>query len=512
MPRERLSMRKVREVLRLKWEAELSNRAIARSCDISHSTVREYLHRAQQAGLTWPLPEDLDEDQLYELLFPRPAARSERSIPEPDWEYVCTELKRPDVTRRLLWLEYREAHPDGYSYTRFCELYRRWARKLDPPMRLTHKAGEKLFVDYAGRTVPVVDPETGEIRQAHIFVATLAASSYTYAEAQWAEDLPNWIGGHVRALAFFGGAPEIITPDNPKVGVKHPSRYEPDLNPTYQDMAQHYGTVVIPARVRKPKDKAKVESGVKVIGNWVLARLRNRTFFSLAELNRAIHELLVQLNGRIMQHLGKSRRELFDELDRPALKSLPAEAYEFAVWKKARVHIDYHVEFDKHYYSVPFELIGEEVFVRVTERTVEIFHKRRRVASHPRSRAKGRHTTITEHMPPNHRHYAEWSPERFLRWAEQIGPQTGAVIEQALVSRRHPQQAYRTCLGILGLAKRYSRERLEAACGRALASGIHNYRGIKNILDARLDQLALEEAAPAELDAHANIRGSSYYH
>lgn len=512
MPRERLSMRKVHEVLRLKWEAKLSNRAIARSCGISHSTVREYLHRAQQAGIRWPLPEGLDEDQLYGMLFPRPAARSERSIPEPDWKHIHAELKRKGVTRRLLWLEYREDHPDGYGYSRFCDLYRLWARKLDPPMRLSHKGGEKLFIDYAGRTVPVIDPKTGEIRQAHIFVATLAASSYTYAEAQWAEDLPNWIGGHVRALAFFGGVPEIITPDNPKVGVKHPSRYEPDLNPTYQDLAEHYGVVIIPARVRKPRDKAKVESGVKVVGNWILARLRNRTFFSLADLNRVIQELLVQLNRRVMQHLGQSRHELFEELDRPALKPLPTEAYEFAVWKKATVHIDYHVEFDKHYYSVPHELIGEEVFIRAAERTVEIFHKRKRVASHLRSRARGRHTTITEHMPPNHRHYAEWSPERFLRWADRIGPHTRAVIEQALASRRHPQQAYRTCLGILNLARGHDKERLEAACTRAHSAGICSYKGVKNILDSRLDQLGLEEAAPTVPGDHANIRGSSYYH
>jgi len=405
----------------------------------------------------------------------------------------------------------REAHPDGYGYSYFCEIYRLWAKKLDPPMRLSHKAGEKVFVDYAGQTVRIVNPETGEIREAHIFVATMGASSYTYAEAQWAEDHPNWIGGHVRALAFFGGVPEIIIPDNPKVGVKHPSRYEPDINPTYLDMAEHYNTVVLPARVRRPKDKAKAEVGVQVVERWILARLRNRRFFSLAELNQSIRELLQEINGRTMEHLGKSRREFFEELDRPALKPLPAEPYQFAIWKKAKVNIDYHVEFKKHYYSVPHRLIGEKVFIRATERTVEIFHKRRRVASHPRSRARGRHTTQAEHMPANHRHYAEWSPDRFLRWAEEIGPQTQELIQAALASRRHPQQAYRTCLGILGLAKRFTKERLEAASGRAMASGIHSYRGIKNILDTGLDQVPLEEPASMCLDPHANIRGPSYY-
>ena len=511
MPQERLSMRKIQEVLRLKWHSGLSNRAIARSCSISPTTVSEYIRRAQEAGLRWPLPESMDEDQLYQMLFPKPNQTSEQIIPQPDWGYIKRELRRKDVTRRLLWLEYREAHPDGYGYSRFCELYRLWAKKLDPPMRQDHKAGEKVFVDYAGQTMPVVDPETGEIRQAHIFIAVLGASSYSYAEAHWAEDLPNWIAGHVAAFSYFGGVPELVIPDNLKAGVKHPSRYEPDINPTYQDMAQHYGTVVLPARIHRPKDKAKVEVGVQVVERWIMARLRNRRFFSLAELNQAIREQLEKLNGRTMKHLGNSRRELFEELDRPALKPLPIEPYEFAIWKKAKVHIDYHVEFEKHYYSVPHELISEKVWIRATRYIVEIFYKHRRVASHPRSRARGRHTTRIEHMPANHRHYAEWSPERFLRWAEQIGPQTRDSIEAALNSRRHPQQAYRTCLGILNLAKRYTKERLEATSERALAFGIHSYKGIKNILDEGLDRVPLEEPASKRLDPHANIRGSSYY-
>jgi transposase len=417
MTQERLSVRKIREVLRLKFEGGLSHRAIARSCAICHSTVREYLRRARTAGLAWPLPETLDEDQLYQLLFPKPTLSSDRVLQQPDWGSIHRELRRKGVTLRLLWLEYRETHPDGYGYSRFCELYRLWAKKLDPPMRLTHKAGERLFVDYAGQTVPVIDPETGEIRQAHIFVATLGASNYTYAEAQWAEDLPNWIGGHVRAFAFLGGVPEIVVPDNPKTGVKHPSRYEPDLNPTYQDMAEHYGTVIIPARVRtesastfgKPRDKAKVEVGVQVVERWILACLRHRTSHGLAELNRAIRELLDELNDRVtlaphcvrrsagVRHLGASRRQLFEALDRPALRSLPAEPYQLAIWKKAKVNIDYHIEFAKHYYSGPYRLIQQEVFLRATENTVEIFHKARRVASHPRSRLPGRHSTQAEH-------------------------------------------------------------------------------------------------------------------
>jgi len=511
MTQERLTMRKIREVLRLKWECGLKNRAIARSCSISHSTVSEYLQRAKAAGLSWPLPADLDEDALFLLLFPTASHPSSKIIPCPDWSLIHTELRRKSVTLRLLWVEYREAHADGYEYSQFCELYRRWAKRLKPSMRLSHKGGEKLFVDYAGQTVPVVDPHTGEVRQAQIFVAVLGASSYTYAEAHWSQDLVNWTGAHVRAFAFIGGVPEIVVPDNLKAGVKHPCRYEPDLNPTYQDLAQHYGTAVIPARPRKAKDKAKAEVGVQVVERWILARLRNRTFFSLADLNQAIRELLDELNTRLMKHLGRSRRELFEALDRPALKPLPEQPYEFAIWKKARVNIDYHVEFERHYYSVPHTLIHEEVYVRATEGTIEIFFNNQRIASHRRSNALGRHTTLSEHMPPAHQKYQEWSPDRFTRWAQTIGPHTTQLVQALLTSRKHPQQAYRSCLGLLRLASRYGEERLEAACCRALPAGIHSYKGVKNILDAKLDQVEPEEPAPVVPPSHENIRGQTYY-
>jgi transposase len=511
MSQERLTMRKIREVLRLKRECGLTNRAIARSCSISHSTVGEYLQRAEAAGLSWPLPVDLDEDALFQFLFPTPSHPSSKIIPCPDWPLIHTELRKKSVTLRLLWVEYREAHPDGYGYSQFCELYRRWAKRLKPSMRLSHKGGEKLFVDYAGQTVPVVDPHTGEIRQAQIFVAVLGASSYTYAEAHWRQDLANWTGAHVRAFAFIGGVPEIVVPDNLKAGVKHPCRYEPDLNPTYQNLAQHYGTAIIPARPRKPKDKAKVEVGVQVVERWILARLRNRTFFSLADLNQAIRELLDELNTRLMRHLGRSRRELFEMLDRPALKPLPEQPYEFAIWKKARVNIDYHVEFEKHYYSVPHRLIHKEVYVRAAESTIEIFFKGKRVASHRRSNTLGRHTTATEHMPSSHQKYQEWSPDRFTRWAETIGPHTTQLVQTLLASRKHPQQAYRSCMGILRLASRYGEDRLEAACRRALPAGIHSYKGVKNILDAKLDQVEPEEPTPVVPTDHENIRGQTYY-
>jgi transposase len=505
-------MRKIREVLRLKWESRLPHRAIAQSCGISPSTVSDYVQRAQAVGLTWPLPDELDEATLYRRLFPQPTVSKGRVIPPPDWATVHTELRRPGVTLRLLWVEYRDVHPDGYGYTQFCEHYRAWVQRLQPTMRQTHLAGEKLFVDYAGQTLPVVHPATGEICQAQLFVAVLGASNYTYVEAQWQQDLPSWISGHVRALAFFGGVPEVIVPDNLKAGVHSPCRYEPDLNPTYQEFAQHYGVAVIPTRVRKPRDKAKVEVGVQVVERWIAARLRDRTFFGLADVNAAIRALLDELNMRPMRHLGQSRCDLFEALDRPALRPLPVQAYEFAVWKKARVNLDYHVEFDKHFYSVPYTFLHKEVDLRATETTVEIFYQRQRQASHLRSAAPGRFTTLAEHMPPAHQHYAEWSPERFLGWAEQLGPHTAQLIAAVLEQRLHPQQAYRTCLGILGLAKRYTPARLEAACQRALPAGIRSYKGLRNLLDAQLDGLPLPEPPVASLTDHANVRGPAYYH
>jgi len=512
MSQERLSMRKLQEVLRLKGESGLSHRAIARSCGISPATVSEYVQRASAAGLSWPLPADLSEDQLWSRLFPPTEPTQGRIIPAPDWALVHTDLRRKGVTLRLLWVEYREAHPDGYGYTQFCEHYRQWAGHLQPTLRLSHVAGERLFVDYAGQTVPLVSPDTGEVQAAQIFVAVLGASSYTYVEAHLHQDLPGWIGAHVRALAFLGGVPEMFVPDNLKAGVKSPCRYEPDLNPTYHDLARHYGVAVLPARVRKPKDKAKVEVGVQVVERWILARLRDMTFFDLADLNRALRVLNDELNDRPMRHLGQSRRQLFETLDRPALKPLPAQPYELATWKKARVHIDYHVEFEKHFYSVPYTLIHQEVDVRATEHTIEIFYRQQRQAVHPRSTVRGCFTTQHEHMPPAHRAVSEWSPERFQSWAEQIGPHTAQLIGTVLGSRVHPQQAYRTCLGLLNLAKRYTAARLEAACRYALPAEIHSYKGLHHILEAQLDRLPPAEPMPdIPPTDHANLRGPAYY-
>jgi len=512
MPRERLSMRKIKEVLRLRWEAGRSHREIAASCRLGATTVGDYLLRAQAAGLSWPLPEGMDDEELDRRLFPpTPGAAHER--PLPDWPAIHQELRRKGVTLGLLWQEYRAVHPDGYQYSQFCDLYRRWARAVDPVLRQHYVAGERLFVDYAGQTVPVVDRRTGEEREAQIFVAVSGASNYTYAEATWTQGLADWITSHRRCFEFMGGVHALIVPDNVKSGVTSPCFYDPDLNRTYQDLAEHYGTAVLPARVRRPRDKAKVETGVQCVERWILARLRNRRFFSLAELNRAIWELLAEYNRRPFQKLPGCRQSLFEELERPVLRPLPERPYEYAQWRKARVNIDYHVEVERHYYSVPYQLVRQEVEVRLTQTTVEILHRGKRVASHLRSFAQGRHTTIPEHMPRNHREYLDWSPSRLIRWAQQMGPATAAVVEQILSARAHPAQGYRACLGILRLGKRCGEGRLEAACRRALAVEALSYRSIDSILKHGLDAQPLPEALPLVSPiAHPHIRGADYYH
>jgi transposase len=512
MAQKRLSMRKIAEILRLKYEVKLSHRQIGQSCGLSASTVSEYVTHAQAVGISWPLPAGLKEAELEALLYPRQERGSSREVPQPSWPKVHKELRRQGVTLSLLWIEYRREDPDGYGYSQFCHHYQKWSQQLKPMMRQKHRGGEKLFIDYAGQTMPVVDPATGEVREVQIFVAVWGASNYTYVEAHESQSLPHWIGAHGRALAFFGGVPEVLVPDNLKSGVKSPDRYEPDINPTYQKFAEHYGVGVVPARVRKPKDKAKVESGVQVVERWVLAPLRNHTFFSVAELNQAMKPLWDELNHRPMKHLEASRYELFVELDQTAMATLPAEPYEYAHWKRARVHIDYHVAYEKHFYSVPYTLAGKEVDIRATDKTVEIFYLYQRQASHPRMDTPGRFSTLYEHMPPTHQAMSNWSPERFLRWAEEVGPQTTQVIATVLEKRKPPQQAYRSCLGLLGLGKRYTPQRLEAACRRASAAGIHTYKGIHNILKNNLDQLQPENAADIALPAHENIRGETYYH
>ena len=506
-------MRKIRETLRLHHDSGLGQRPIARCLDISRTTVGDYLHRAKIAGLGWPLPQDLSDQQLYNRLFPpaAPASASDRSL--PDCAYLHTELKRKGVTLMLLWEEYQADHRQGYRYSHFCDLYRQWVRKLKISMRQIHKAGEKLFVDYAGQTLPIVNPHTGEITEAQIFVAVLGASSYTFAEATLSQNLPDWLGSHTRAFEFLGGVPELVIPDNLKSAVSKPCRYEPDLNPSYQELAEHYATAVIPARVRKPKDKAKAEVGVQIVERWILARLRKQTFFSLADANATIRVLLTDLNSRPFKKLPGSRKEAFEALDRPALKPLPAEAYSFSQWKKVRAGIDYHVEVDGHYYSVPYQLRGRQLEARITATSVECFVQRKRVASHLRSFQKGRHTTISDHMPKGQQEYADWTPQRLIRWAAKTGPQTAAMTEAILASRQHAQQAFRSAMGLISLAKVYTPERLEAACDLALDGGATNYKSVKSILKTNLDQQPRPQSLPiVKPIAHDNIRGGHYYH
>ncbi len=509
MAKKRLSMRKIREVLRLKHSG-LSIRAIARACSIGRETVREYLNRASEAGLSWPLPDELSDKDLEQQLFPAVIKiYGQRS--SPDWVLIHQELKKKGVTRRLLWEEYRQEEKDYYRYSQFCELYRRWAKSLSPPMRLPHKAGEKLFVDYAGLTMCYTDRSTGEEKKAYIFVAMWGASNYTYAEAHAGQTLTSWISGHIRAFEYFGGVPVLLVPDNTKTGVTSACYYEPDLNPTYQEFAQHYGTAVLPTRVNRPKDKAKVEKGVQTVEYWLIAPLRKRQFFSIAEINDALKDRLEELNTREMQHLKKSRREMFEELDRPVLRPLPRTAFEVAEWKRAKVNIDYHVEFKKHYYSVPYKLIKKYVDIRATDQVIEVFYNRERISSHKRDDTPGRHSTHPEHMPESHRQYAEYHPERFIKWAKRIGDLTEQLVNTIFSSRPHPEHGYRTCLGLMRLESRYGKERLEAASKRALFFGLYSFRGVKNILEAGLDKLSLEESTGVGSKAHANVRGTDYY-
>jgi len=506
-------MRKIKEALRLHFESGLGQRPIGRCLGLSRTTVGDYLRKAKEAGLVWPLSDELTDQQLYHQLFPPTVSVLTTDRPVPDYVYLHTELKRKGVTKLLLWEEYQSDNPHAYSYSQFCELYRCWARKLKLSMRQIHKAGEKLFVDYAGHTLSIVNPSTGEIRDAQIFVAVLGASNYTFAEATWSQGLSDWLGSHSRAFDFMGGVPEIVVPDNLKSAVKKPCRYDPDLNPSYQDLAEHYGTAIIPARVRKPKDKSKAEVGVQIVERWILARLRNQTFFSLAEANTAIGKLLTDLNSRPFKKLPGSRKEAFDSLDRPVLRPLPADPYEFAQWKKVRVNIDYHIEIEGHYYSVPHQLCGQQLDARITADCIECFQQRKRVSSHLRSSQKGRHTTVIDHMPKGHREYADWTPERLISWAMKTGPNTATVTEAILASREHAQQAFRSAMGLISLGKVYTPERLEVACELALEGQASNYKSVKSILKTGLDQQPRQQTLPiANPINHDNIRGGHYYH
>lgn len=508
MARKELTMRKIKEILRLKNEVGLSDRQVGCSLNISHSTVREYQKRAERAGISWPLAEEMGEDELRSKLFPK-KDKDGNKRKQPDWPRVEKELHRPGVTRMLLWQEYIDAYPEGYGYSQFCELYRQWSKAQEKPvMRVPKKAGEEVQVDYAGQTINVIDPQTGELVEAQVFVGVLGASGLIYAEAHWSQSLPNWVQAHVRMLEFFGGVPKIIRPDNLKAGVTHPSYYDPDINPTYHEMAEHYGAVVIPTRVRKPKDKALAENAVQQAERWILAVLRDRRFFSLHEVNQAIREQLKWLNDRKRSDNGLSRREMFAEIEKQSLQLLPVQPFVYMEVKQAKVHIDYHVTFKKHHYSVPHTYAHQKVLIRASEYLVEVYTSDNvRIACHQRVDKFG-YSTEKEHLPANHRWYLEWSPDRFCRWAKQIGPHTEAVITTVLETRKHPEQAYRTCLGILGLAKKTTPADLEAACQLAFEAGVFSYRAVKKFLQTQKSPLS---GRHDQLSHHEHVRGGSYY-
>lgn len=506
-------MRKIRDVLRYRNSTDLSLEAIARALKLSKGVVAKYLKLAAETGLGWPLPDDLDDGTLERRLYCQPTAKASAFV-EPDHATIHQELKKKGVTLTLLWEEYKQATGNAaYQYTAFCTRYKAWAGSLKRSMRQIHRAGEKLFADFAGPTVPLIDADTGEIRPASIFVAVLGASSYTFACATAGQTQADWLGGLARALGFIGGVTALIVPDNPKALVTVANPYEPELNRAAAEFAEHYGTVILPARPKKPQDKAKVEAGVQVVERWILARLRHRQFFSLAELDAAVAELLPVLNSRPFKKLPGCRREAFEKLDAPYLRSLPATRFVIADWKRARVNIDYHVEFEGHYYSVPHALVRQEVELRVTRSTIEILARNRRVASHPRNPRKGGYSTVADHMPAAHRAHAEWSPGKLITWGSSVGPATGELVKRLLLEKRHPEQGYRACLGLMRLTRTVGRARMEAACTRALAIGAHRYRSVASILEKGLDR---QPVAPAQaelpLPSHANVRGPDYYH
>ncbi|QQS45137.1 MAG: IS21 family transposase [Acidobacteriota bacterium] len=501
-------MRKFKEVLRLKHEAGLSQRQIASALRLSLGVVNKYLNAAKETGIGWPLPEDLTDSQLRRHLLPQ--AMSEPVYAQPDFAALHQELKKKGVTRQLIWEEYTRQYPNNhYQYTQFCFYYQQWRNRLKLSMRQTHRAGEKMFVDYAGQTVPLINPGTGEVHSAQIFVAVLGASNYTYVEATCSQQLHDWIGSHVRAFEYFQGVPRLVVPDNLRSGVNKADRYEPILNRSYQEMLGHYGTAALPTRPRKPRDKPKVEVAVQVVERWVLARLRHHRFFSLAELNRAIAGLLDDLNHRPFKKLPGTRHSQYLALDLPALMPLPGVPYQFATWLLARVQLDYHIEVEGHYYSVPHQLVTRQLDVRISGSMIECFHQNRRVASHIRSDRHG-HTTLAEHMPPHHRAQSELSPERFLAWGLTIGPHTHDFVHRLIESWPHPEMAYRSCLGLLSLARRHSPERMEAACQRALAIGAIRQSSVRSMLELGLESEPESDAAES-LPVHVNVRGAAYY-
>jgi transposase len=503
-------MRRIKEVLRLKQVLGLSDAAVSRGARIARSTVKEYLDRAAAAGLSWETAEGLSDEELDRRLF---AVGDRRDVDRalPDWEEIEKELRGRGVTLRLLWLEYLARHPEGYRYTQFCEHFHTWQRCARPPtMRRVHRAGEALEVDWAGMTLPVI--EAGVAREAQVFVACLPCSDLIYAEATWTQRQEDWLGAHVRAFAYLGGCPEKLVPDNTKTGVTEAHYWDPVLNRSYHELARHYGVAIVPARVRKPRDKPTAENAVRLVERWALAPLRHRQLFSLAEANAALAEKVEEFNNRPFAPPREgSRRSLFEAIERGKLKSLPAEPFVVGQWLTARVNIDYHIAVDGHFYSVPYRLVRQRVDVFLTATAVAVFHRGERVASHLRSAAKAHHTTLSEHMPPAHQAIAKRTPDRLRADAAALGPAIGAYVDRLLSAREHPEQGVRSCLGVLRLAGAYGKARLELACERALAAGVLSSRYVERLLKADGVRPFLDGGAEQSLGAHANLRGPAYY-
>ncbi len=506
-------MRKLRDILRLRLDAGLSYRQIQASTKVSVGLIQKLMTQAEELGLTWPLPPELDDNQLAGLFYPKADTRSSTRHQVPDWPNVHQELKGKGVTKQLLWEEYTQQYPNRcYSYSQFCDRYNHWRRLQKRSMRQQHKAGEKCFVDYCGQTVPIVCASTGEARMAQIFVAVLGASNYTYAEATLSQSLPDWLSSHVRAFEFFGGTSSIIVPDNLKSGVSKACRYDPSLNPGYQQLSAHYQIAVIPARPYKPKDKSKAEVGVQIVERWILARLRHHTFFSLAELNQCIRALLEELNQKPFKQLPGNRQQAFEQLDKPALKPLPKHPYRYVDIKPVKVNIDYHVQYENHHYSVPHQYVGESLELHAGDTRITLYFRQQSVASHPRAFRPGT-TTEPAHMPKHHHQHQQWTPGRLKNWANHIGPDVLAWVDTQLTSKDHPEQAYRVCLGLLNLSRQYPSERLNSACRIASKAGLFRLKQIKSILTSNRDRLPEQLSFDTELPQdHENIRGPRNFH
>jgi transposase len=514
MARERTDMKKIRDIVRLHFGCKMSANQIAKTIGTARSVVQECLRRVKSEGLTWPLPEELDDFQLENLLYNLPKAPD--SLGQPDWSYIHQELRKKGVTRELLWLEYQENEKKKevtiLSYSQFCRLYKGWAKKLNLVMRQEHLAGEKLFIDYAGPTIPVIDAETGEVKQAQLFVAVLGASNYTYAEACWSQDIESWNAAHVRTFNFLGGVPELLVPDNLKSAVTKADRFEPQLNERYHQMARHYQTAIFPARSYKPKDKAPAEKGVQFAETWIIAVLRNTTFFSLSELNTSIAQLLEQLNNKPFKKLSGTRKSWFDNVDRPALRPLPKTAFEDAGWLKLRVGNDYHINIEQHYYSVPYSLVGQQVEARLTANTVEVLYAGQRITSHKVNHNKNKSTTKREHRPPAHQYIDDWTPERIINWANKIGPATSHLVQTIIKNADHKKIGLRACLGLLSLHKEFTAQRLEAACVRATTFPHWSVSNIRSLLKSGLDKQTIQLPIPnLTITHHENIRGANYF-